>query len=331
MVTQLIDSYGRRADDLRISVTDRCNFRCVYCMPAVGVKWLPRQDLLTDDEILRLAQLFINRYGVRTIRLTGGEPLLRSSIIDLVADLAHLHPDLDLTMTTNGMLLSGKAERLKAAGLKRLNVSLDTLHAERFQGLARRKGFERVMEGLAAATAAEFSPIKLNVVVMRDKNDDEAVDFARLARERGYLVRFIEFMPLDGEREWSNALVVPSQQLTEQIEAEFPLIANPSAQPGPADNWRFADGAPGGVGFISSVSQAFCSSCNRIRLSAEGGLRSCLFSLQETPLRELLRRGASDDELAAVIEAAIWRKEEGHQINQEGFVRPIKYMSQIGG
>src|SRR5215831_16528460 len=286
--SKLWDSYGRVADDLRISVTDRCNFRCVYCMPAEGLKWLAREDILRFEEIHRLARLFVQRYGVRTIRLTGGEPLVRHRIEELVAMINDLDPGLDITMTTNGVLLRQKAKLLAEAGLKRVNVSLDTLHLDRFREIARVEAFARTMDGIAAAEEAGLSPIKLNVVVMKGTNDDEVVDFARLARERGYEVRFIEFMPLDGDEIWTNDLVVPSLRIQEQIEDQFPLVATPTDRPGPSTNFRFADGAPGGVGFISSVSQAFCTTCNRIRLTAEGGLRTCLFSLHETPLRDLM-------------------------------------------
>jgi GTP 3',8-cyclase len=327
----LRDSYGRVADDLRISVTDRCNFRCIYCMPAEGLKWLAREDILRFEEIHRLARLFVERYGVRTIRLTGGEPLVRVKIEELVAMIDSIDPTLDITMTTNGVLLRQKARLLKEAGLKRVNVSLDTLHIDRFQEIARREAFDRTMDGILAAEEAGLSPIKLNMVVMKGHNDDEVVDFARLARERGYEVRFIEFMPLDADGIWSNDLVVPSRRIQEQIEDLFPLVAINEDRPGPAAKHRFADGAPGGVGFISSVSQAFCTTCNRIRLTAEGGLRTCLFSLQETPLRDLMRSGASDDTIARVIEKAVWLKEEGHLINKEGFIKPAKSMSQIGG
>jgi cyclic pyranopterin phosphate synthase len=327
----LRDSYGRIADDLRISVTDRCNFRCIYCMPAEGLRWLSREDILRFEEITRLARLFVRRYGVRTIRLTGGEPLVRVRIEELVGMINELNPDLDITMTTNGVLLRDKAEALARAGLKRVNISLDTLHIDRFQEIARRDAFTRTMEGIQAAEDAGLDPIKLNMVVLKGKNDDEVVDFARLAHEKGYDVRFIEFMPLDGDQIWSNDLVVPSRRIQEQIEDQFPLVPAPSARPGPSTGFRFADGAPGGVGFISSVSQAFCATCNRIRLTAEGGLRTCLFSLQETPLRDLIRGGASDDSVCRVIEQAVWAKEEGHLINQKGFIRPAKSMSQIGG
>jgi cyclic pyranopterin phosphate synthase len=328
---KLRDSYGRIADDLRISITDRCNFRCIYCMPAEGLKWLKRDDLLRFEEITRLARLFVERYGVRTIRITGGEPLVRVKVEELVGMINEIDPTLDITMTTNGVLLREKAQLLKDAGLKRINISLDTLHMDRFHEIARSDAFKRVMDGIDASSEAGLSPIKLNMVVMKGKNDDEVVDFARLARDKGYEVRFIEFMPLDGDNIWTVDQVVPSRRIQEQIEDLFPLEPVVDTRPGPATRFKFADGASGGVGFISSVSQAFCTTCNRIRLTAEGGLRTCLFSLQETPLRELIRSGASDDHLGRVIETAVWRKEEGHLINQPGFIKPAKNMSQIGG
>jgi cyclic pyranopterin phosphate synthase len=295
------------------------------------LKWLKRDDLLRFEEITRLARLFVERYGVRTIRITGGEPLVRIKVEELVGMINDIDPTLDITMTTNGVLLREKAQLLKDAGLKRINISLDTLHIDRFHEIARSDAFKRVMDGIDASSEAGLSPIKLNMVVMKGKNDDEVVDFARLARDKGYEVRFIEFMPLDGDNIWTVDQVVPSRRIQEQIEDLFPLEPVVDARPGPATRFKFADGTPGGVGFISSVSQAFCTTCNRIRLTAEGGLRTCLFSLQETPLRELIRSGASDDHLGRVIETAVWRKEEGHLINQPGFIKPAKNMSQIGG
>src|SRR6266478_681225 len=283
---RLRDTYGRVADDLRISITDRCNFRCIYCMPAEGLKWLKREDILRFEEITRLARIFVERYGVRTIRITGGEPLVRVKVEELVGMINDIDPTLDITMTTNGVLLREKAQLLKDAGLKRINISLDTLHMDRFHEIARGEGYE---------------------------------------------VRFIEFMPLDGDNIWTVDQVVPSRRIQEQIEDLFPLQPVNDPRPGPATRFKFADGAPGGVGFISSVSQAFCTTCNRIRLTAEGGLRTCLFSLQETPLRDLMRSGVSDEHLGRVIETAVWHKEEGHLINQPGFVKPAKNMSQIGG
>jgi len=256
---------------------------------------------------------------------------VRIKVEELIGMINDIDPTLDITMTTNGVLLAGKAQRLKDAGLKRINISLDTLHIDRFKEIARVDAFKKVMEGIEAAGDAGLAPIKLNMVVMKGHNDDEVVDFARLAREKGHEVRYIEFMPLDGDGTWTNEQVVPSRRIQEQIEDLFPLVPVSDTRPGPATRYKFADGTPGGVGFISSVSQAFCATCNRIRLTAEGGLRTCLFSLGETPLRDLMRSGASDDSIGRVIEGAVWRKEEGHLINQPGFIKPKKSMSQIGG
>jgi cyclic pyranopterin phosphate synthase len=328
---RLVDSYGRVADDLRISVTDRCNFRCIYCMPAEGLKWLAREDILRYEEIVRLARIFVERYGVRTIRITGGEPLVRVKLEELIGMINAIDPTLDITMTTNGVLLRQKARALKDAGLKRINISLDTLRMDTFKDMARSDAFDRVMDGITAAREVGLWPIKLNMVVMKGHNDEEVVDFARLARSEGYEVRFIEFMPLDGDNIWTNEQVVPSRRIQEQIEDLFPLEPVVDTRPGPATRFKFADGTQGGIGFISSVSQAFCTTCNRVRLTAEGGLRTCLFSLHETPLRDLMRSGVSDDHLGGVIETAIWRKEEGHLINKPGFIKPAKSMSQIGG
>jgi cyclic pyranopterin phosphate synthase len=328
---RLLDTYGRVADDLRISVTDRCNFRCIYCMPAEGLKWLKREDILRYEEITRLARIFVERYGVRTIRITGGEPLVRIKLEELVGMINSIDPTLDITMTTNGVLLREKAQLLKSAGLKRINISLDTLNTQRFHEMARSDQFSRTMDGIQAAREVGLWPIKLNMVVMKDRNDDEVIEFAKLARSEGYEVRFIEFMPLDGDNIWTNEQVVPSLRIQEQIEDLFPLVPVNDTRPGPATRFKFADGAQGGIGFISSVSQAFCTTCNRIRLTAEGGLRTCLFSLHETPLRDLMRSGVSDEHLGQVIEGAVWRKEEGHLINQPGFIKPGKSMSQIGG
>ena len=327
----LRDTFGRVADDLRISVTDRCNFRCVYCMPAAGLPWLNRDQVLSFEEIVRVTRILVDDCGVRTIRLTGGEPLVRRGIEDLTGMIAALDPTIDLAMTTNGILLREKAAALRQAGLKRLNVSLDTLHSDRFRDLARRDALDRVLEGLTAAKAAGFTPIKLNMVVMRGRNDDEILDFARLARDQGYEVRFIEFMPLDADGAWSEDAVVRSRDIIEAIDRAYPLEPVHDDRPAPATRFRFADGSRGGVGVIPSVSDAFCRVCNRIRLTAEGQLRTCLFSLHEHDVRALLRGGASDAEIRDFIVAAVWTKEEGHKIGQADFVRPARSMSQIGG
>jgi cyclic pyranopterin phosphate synthase len=330
-IMPLRDTFGRVADDLRISVTDRCNFRCVYCMPAAGLPWLNRDQVLSFEEIVRVTRILVDDCGVRTIRLTGGEPLVRRGIEDLTGMIAALDPAIDLAMTTNGILLKEKAAALRQAGLKRLNVSLDTLHSDRFRALARRDALDRVLDGLAAARAAGFAPIKLNMVVMRGRNDDEILDFARLARDQGYEVRFIEFMPLDADGAWSEDAVVRSRDIIDAIDRAYPLEPVHEERPAPATRFRFADGSRGGIGVIPSVSDAFCRVCNRIRLTAEGQLRTCLFSLHEHDVRALLRGGASDAEIRDFIVTAVWTKEEGHKIGQADFVRPARSMSQIGG
>ncbi|HEY6378442.1 MAG TPA: GTP 3',8-cyclase MoaA [Candidatus Dormibacteraeota bacterium] len=325
----LVDAQGRVVDDLRISGTDRCNFRCVYCMPAEGLRWLPRDEVLSFEEITRLAALFVGA-GTRTVRLTGGEPLVRRELPVLVAQLRALHADLDLSLTTNGMLLRRDAAALKAAGLSRVNVSLDSLRADRFERLTRRASLAQVLDGIEAAREAGLAPIKVNVVVIRGVNDDEVVDFARMARETGTHVRFIEYMPLDAEGTWGRDSVVAGDELLEAAEAEFPLRSR-ATEHDPAVRFGFADGAPGELGFINSVSEPFCDRCNRVRITADGQLRTCLFSLTETDLRGPLRGGADDLALAAIIRDAVWRKEPGHRINEPDFVRPARSMSQIGG
>lgn len=329
MAQQLTDTFGRVADDLRISVTDRCNFRCVYCMPEEGLDWLSKAKLLSFEEITRLAQVFVG-LGVKTIRLTGGEPTLRRDLPVLVKMLSEQVPEVDLAMTTNGFLLDDLAGPLADAGLKRINVSVDSLMKHRFAEITRRDALDKVMVGLRAAEAAGLSPVKLNCVVVRGRNDDEVVDFAKLARETGYEVRFIEFMPLDAEKKWDRAQVVSLDEIIANIEAVFPLEAVVRGVE-PATVWRFADGAPGTVGVIPSVTRPFCSNCNRIRITADGQFRTCLFSLVETDLRALLRTGAPDEGIAAAITASVSLKEAGHRINEPDFVRPERSMSMIGG
>ena len=325
----LVDALGRVVDDLRISVTDRCNFRCVYCMPAEGLRWLPREEVLSFEEITRLAAIFVAA-GTRTIRLTGGEPLVRRELPVLVDQLRTLHRDLDMSLTTNGMLLRRDAAALKAAGLDRVNVSLDSLRADRFERLTRRASLNQVLDGIEAAREAGLWPIKLNVVVIRGINDDEVLDFARMARETGIHVRFIEYMPLDADGTWGRDSVVAGDELLEAAEVEFPLRSK-AAEHDPAVRYGFADGAPGELGFINSVSDPFCARCNRVRITADGQLRTCLFSVSETDLRGPLRTGADDSTLASIIREAIWHKEPGHRINEPDFVRPARSMSQIGG
>jgi cyclic pyranopterin phosphate synthase len=324
----LVDGFGRVATDLRISVTDRCNFRCTYCMPAEGMTWLPRDEILSFEEIDHLAGLFMS-LGVRTIRLTGGEPLARRNLESLVAMLAARHPD-DLSMTTNGTMLATKAQLLKDAGLRRINVSIDSLLRHRFAEMTRRDALHVVLEGLEAARLAGLSPVKINCVVIRGTNEDEVVDFARLARRTGDEVRFIEFMPLDADERWSKDSVVPSRDVLSAIGDVFPLLAVTRGHE-PATVYRFADGAPGTVGVIPSVTEPFCSSCDRIRLTADGQFRSCLFSLDELDLRGMLRAGNRDADIAEAIRATVARKWAGHSIGARTFARPSRTMSSIGG
>ncbi len=323
------DTFGRTVTDLRVSLTDRCNFRCTYCMPAEGLPWLSRGELLTVDEIERLVRLFVAR-GVREIKLTGGEPTVRAELVEIVSRLRRIHEDLDLSLTTNGLRLDLLAQPLRDAGLDRVNISCDSLLRHRFFAIARRDALDRVRAGMRAAAEAGFSPVKLNCVVMAGTNDDEVVDFARLARDTGYDVRFIEYMPLDADHAWERAKVVPSRVIRETIASAFPLVPRAHG-PEPATTYDFADGAPGSVGFISSVTEPFCSTCNRVRITAEGRLRVCLFSLDETDLRDPMRGGASDAELEELVADAVWGKWAGHRINHPDFVQPARTMSAIGG
>jgi len=330
-MSRLKDTFGRIIDDLRISLTDRCNFRCIYCMPAEGLPWLPKREILSYEEILRLARIFIG-LGIRTIRLTGGEPLMRQDIDVLIEGLTRLEPNLDLSMTTNGFFLKEKVRRLAEAGLKRINVSLDSLQPERFERMVRRDGqlVSKILEGMRLAREAGLHPIKMNCVVMREYNDDELADFVRLGRENDYQVRFIEYMPLDAQGEWRMKTVVPGAEILARIHALFPLAPAGNNGSEPATVYRFADGV-GSIGVIASVTEPFCDHCNRIRITADGQLRTCLFSLHEHNLKALLRSGATDEEIADFIIAAVWKKEAGHKINEPDFVRPTRSMSAIGG
>jgi cyclic pyranopterin phosphate synthase len=323
----LTDSFGRVHRDLRISVTDRCNFRCTYCMPAEGMSWLDRPDVLTFEELDRVATLFVERYGVRSIRLTGGEPTVRAHLPVLVERLARL--GVDLAMTTNGATLRLLAHDLAAAGLDRLNISLDSLQHDRFVELTRRDRLDAVLDGIDAALEEGFAPVKVNVVVIRGVNDDEVVDFAAFGRERGVEVRFIEFMPLDAGEGWRADQVVPAAEIAAAIGAVFPVEAV-DADHDPAKRWRYLDGG-GAFGVIPSVTEAFCDRCDRVRLTADGKLRSCLFALDEVDLRAILRDGGSDDDLAGAIERCVAGKWAGHHIGRVDFIRPPRSMSQIGG
>jgi cyclic pyranopterin phosphate synthase len=326
----LIDSFGRVATDLRISVTDRCNFRCRYCMPPEGLPWLPKDEILSFEEITRLTKILIES-GVDSIKVTGGEPLVRRDVTKLVRMVRDLSPDVDMSITTNGFLLAKHAVELKDAGLDRVTVSCDSLVKHRFAEMTLRDALDEVLEGLRVSAELGLTPVKINAVVIKNHNEDEAVDFARLARSTGYEVRFIEYMPLDAQDEWSADGVVPGAEILERIQAVFPLVPDTDEQPEPATPYRFADGAPGRIGVIPSVTEPFCDSCNRLRLTADGQLRACLFALEETDLRGPLRAGASDDELAELARACIAAKWSGHRIGQADFVRPARSMSMIGG
>ncbi len=323
----LVDAFGRVHRDLRISVTDRCNFRCTYCKPAEGMTWLPRSEVLTFEEVERIARVLVQRHGIESIRLTGGEPTVRAHLPVLVGKLAAL--PIDLALTTNGATLRAVAADLAAAGLRRVNVSLDSLQPDRFTELTRRDELANVLDGIDAAIEAGLAPVKVNVVVLRGVNDDEVVDLARFGRDRGVQVRFIEFMPLDGGGAWANDQVVTQAEIVDRIHAELPLEAVARGSE-PAERFRYLDGG-GEVGVIPSVTRPFCEQCDRIRLTADGQLRSCLFSLEDHDLRSVLRSGGSDDDLSDAIEACVGAKWAGHAINQVHFVRPARSMSQIGG
>ena len=326
----LVDGFNRQVQDLRISITDRCNFRCTYCMPAEGMNWLNRSDLLTYEEQARVARICVERWDFSAIRVTGGEPTVRANLPRLFELLAPLGTD--LAMTTNGVRLPELAHDLAAAGLRRVNVSLDSLCPETFLALTRRDELNRVLAGIDAALDAGLAPVKLNCVVIRGVNDHEIVDLAAFGRTRGVGVRFIEFMPLDATGEWTMDQVVPAHEILERISAVFPLReTTPHAgHVEPADRFEYEDGI-GDVGVIPSVTAPFCDDCDRVRITAEGKFRTCLFALDEFDLRAPLRRGADDDELAAIIELAVGKKWAGHHIGKVDFVRPARSMSQIGG
>ncbi len=330
-VLPLADRYGRVATDLRVSLTDRCNLRCTYCMPAEGLPWLPRPELLTDDEMVRLVRVAVERLGVTEVRFTGGEPLLRPTLVDLVRRVTALRPRPKTALTTNGIGLTRVAESLAEVGLDRVNVSLDTLDPDRFLALARRPRLPDVLAGLAAAEAAGLVPVKLNAVLLRGLNDDEAVPLLEFALRRGYELRFIEQMPLDAQHGWDRDNMVRAEEIMERLEARFVLTPDP-AERGAAPAERFlVDGGPATVGVIASVTRPFCGSCDRVRLTADGQVRNCLFAREESDLRGALRAGASDEELAERWRAAMMRKLPGHGIDDPSFLQPDRPMSAIGG
>lgn len=326
----LHDGHGRRISDLRISVTDRCNFRCQYCMPAEGLPWLERDGVLTFEEIARLTALFA-QLGIRTLRLTGGEPLVRRDFPALAKMLTAIDGLDEVAVTTNGYLLERDAQALVEAGIARFNVSVDSLQRDRFFAQTRRDALPRVLRGLQhLASFPEAHPIKVNAVAIRGFTESEVIPFAEFAREHPYEVRFIEYMPLDGDRNWDMAQVLTGAEVRAAIHAVYPLAPADREPHATARVHPFADGR-GAIGFINPVSEPFCGDCDRIRLTADGRLRTCLFSLNETDLRTPLRAGATDDDLEGVIRAAVWRKELKHRVNEPGFVQPARTMSAIGG
>ncbi len=328
----LPDAFGRIATDLRVSLTDKCNLRCAYCMPPEGLDWLPSPELLTDEEVVRLIRVAVEQLGIREVRFTGGEPLLRRGLVGIVARTAQLRPRPEISLTTNAIGLKRSAAALRAAGLDRVNVSLDTLRPETFRKLARRDRLPDVLEGLAAAAQVGLVPVKVNAVLMRDLNDDEAVPLLRFCLEAGYELRFIEQMPLDAQHGWKRAEMVTADEILGALGREFTLAPHDPGQRGSAPAEAFlVDGGPARVGVIASVTRPFCGNCDRVRLTADGQVRNCLFARTESDLREPLRAGASDAELAARWQRAVAVKLPGHGINDPTFLQPDRPMSAIGG
>ncbi|MFI6503491.1 GTP 3',8-cyclase MoaA [Nonomuraea typhae] len=328
----LKDSFGRVATDLRVSLTDKCNLRCTYCMPPEGLDWLPNPQLLTADEIVRLVTIGVERLGVTEVRYTGGEPLLRRELLGIVAGTARLRPRPEISLTTNGIGLARLASPLAEAGLDRVNVSLDTLDRDTFKRLAHRDRFEDVIAGLAAADAAGLRPVKVNAVLMRDLNEHEAPGLLHYCLEQGYELRFIEQMPLDAQHGWTRDNMITADEILARLSEDFDLTPDDREDRGSAPAERFlVDGGPGRVGVIGSVTRPFCGACDRVRLTADGQVRNCLFAREESDLKTAMRAGASDEELAARWIAAVARKLPGHGINDPAFLQPSRPMSAIGG
>ena len=328
----LTDSYGRVATDLRVSLTDRCNLRCAYCMPPQGLDWLPNPALLTDDEIVRLVKIGVERLGISEVRYTGGEPLLRRGLPGIVARTAALRPHPEISLTTNGIGLARLAGPLHQAGLDRINVSLDTLRADTFRSLAKRDRLGDVLDGLDAAAAAGLAPVKVNAVLMRGVNEDEAVPLLRYCLDHGYQLRFIEQMPLDAQQSWRREAMVTTDEILAALGAEFSLTPSDPAARGAAPAETFlVDGGPAQVGVIGPVTRPFCGNCDRVRLTADGQVRNCLFAREESNLRDAMRAGAGDAALADHWRRAVAVKLPGHGINNPGFLRPARPMSAIGG
>ena len=329
-IEPLVDGHGRRIGDVRLSVTDRCNFRCQYCMPAEGLPWLERADVLSFEEIARVMRV-LGAMGVGDVRLTGGEPLVRRELPRLAAMLRAVPGVREIALTTNGFLLERDAAALVEAGIDRFNVSIDSLQRDRFFEMTRRDALPQVLRGLEALAAfPQAHPIKVNAVAMRGFTEDEVIPFASFARERPYEVRFIEFMPLDADHEWTPDAVLSGEEVRAIVESRWPLVEAPREAHATARVFHFADGH-GSLCFVNPVSEPFCADCDRIRITADGRLRTCLFSLNETDLRTPLRGGAGDGELMEIVRAAVWRKELKHRVNEPGFVQPARTMSRIGG
>ena len=327
----LVDRYGRVARDLRVSLTDKCNLRCTYCMPAEGLPWLAGPELLTDEEIVRLVQVAVERLGVTEVRFTGGEPLIRAGLVDIVTAVAALEPRPRVSLTTNGIGLDRLAPALRAAGLDRVNVSLDTLDPDRFTRLTRRPRLDAVLAGLAGAAAAGLNPVKINSVLMRGVNEDEAPALLRFALDHDYQLRIIEQMPLDAQHGWARDTMVTAEEILASLRTVFDLSPDPAERgAAPAETW-LVDGGPARVGVIASVTRPFCGDCDRTRLTADGQVRACLFATEESDLRAALRAGADDDELARRWRTAMWGKRAGHGIDDPTFLQPTRPMSAIGG
>ena len=327
----LADSYGRVATDLRVSLTDRCNLRCSYCMPAEGLEWLPTEETLTDDEVVRLVSIGVEHLGIREVRFTGGEPLLRRGLTDIVARSKALTPSPEVSITTNALGLARTAEALAAAGLDRVNVSLDTVRPDVFAQITRRDRFADVVAGLEAAQRAGLGPVKVNAVLLRGVNDQHAAELLRWCLERGYQLRIIEQMPLDAQHGWSREAMVTAEEIFASLEAEFRLTPDPEHRGSAPAETFLVDGGPGMVGVIASVTRPFCGDCDRVRLTADGQVRNCLFARQESDLRTALRGSATDAQIADQWRLAMMSKRPGHGINDESFLQPTRPMSAIGG
>ena len=327
----LVDTYGRVATDLRVSLTDKCNLRCTYCMPEDGLEWMPSDEVLSDDELIRLLRVAVERLGVTDIRLTGGEPLLRAGLERLVGAVSALRPRPRLSMTTNAIGLAKRAAGLAEAGLDRINVSLDSIDPSTFERITRRDRLPHVLSGLAAAKEAGLDPVKINAVLIRGLNEHEAVPLLGYCLDNGYQLRFIEQMPLDAQHGWNRSEMITAEEILGLLRTEYTLEPSKKERGGaPAERW-LVNGGPAEVGVIASVTRPFCAACERTRLTADGAIRSCLFSSEETDLRRLLRTGASDEDIAKAWRDTMWAKLPGHEINESGFAQPIRPMSAIGG